>query len=177
MCFEFAHAKQVCHPTCCLYKLTFFDCLPACVCIVQFVQFGFIQEDLQIPFLCICGLGWTFILSVMAGSTKKYSYCVTGMEDECVLPDELFPVEEMAHEIEEVVHDLDEVVHEIEHEFQEIRKEIEHDIEVVVHDINVALHIEEEEEEETENGTTPQEMNGKSSVENEAKEEEEALMK
>ena len=144
--------------------------------LVQFIQFGFIQEDLQIPFLCICGLGWTFILSVMAGSTKKYSYCVTGMEDECVLPDELFPVEEMAHEIEEVVHELDEAVHEMEHEFEEKRKEIVHDIEVVVHDINVALHL--EEEEETENGTTQQELNGKSSVENEAKEEqEEALMK
>jgi hypothetical protein len=142
---------------------------------VQFIQFGFIQEDLQIPFLCMCGLGWTSILSIMAGSTKKYSYCVTGMEDECVLPDELFPVEEMAHEIEEVVHELDEAVHVIEHEFQEIGKEIKHEIEVVVHDINVALHL--EEEEETENGTSQQEVNGKSSVEIEAKEEEEALTK
>jgi len=40
---------------------------------VQFVQFGFIQEDLQIPFLSACGLAWTFILSVSAGSTKNYS--------------------------------------------------------------------------------------------------------
>jgi protein Mpv17 len=40
---------------------------------VQFVQFGFVQEDLQIPFLSVCGLGWTFILSVAAGSAKKYS--------------------------------------------------------------------------------------------------------
>lgn len=123
----------------------------------------------------MCGLGWTSILSIMAGSTKKYSYCVTGMEDECVLPDELFPVEEMAHEIEEVVHELDEAVHVLEHEFQEIGKEIKHEIEVVVHDINVALHL--EEEEETENGTSQQEVNGKSSVEIEAKEEEEALTK
>lgn len=38
---------------------------------VQFVQFGYIQEDLQIPFLSICGLGWTFILSVAAGSANK----------------------------------------------------------------------------------------------------------
>lgn len=42
------------------------------MCIVQFVQFAFIQEDLQIPFLSICGLAWTFILSANAGSTKSY---------------------------------------------------------------------------------------------------------
>mmetsp|Transcript_25701 Transcript_25701/g.36257 ORF Transcript_25701/g.36257 Transcript_25701/m.36257 type:complete len:320 (-) Transcript_25701:41-1000(-) len=64
---------------------------------VQFVQFSFVEEDLQVPFLCICGLAWTVILSVMAGSTKGYSdddkpYCVIGIEDECELPDELFPV-------------------------------------------------------------------------------------
>eukprot|EP00980_Cylindrotheca_fusiformis_P021314 scaffold8211_cov117-Cylindrotheca_fusiformis.AAC.10 len=40
---------------------------------VQFVQFGYIQEDLQIPFLSICGLAWTFILSVAAGSAKSYT--------------------------------------------------------------------------------------------------------
>jgi hypothetical protein len=40
---------------------------------VQFVQFGFIQEDLQIPFLSVAGLGWTFILSVAAGSAKTYA--------------------------------------------------------------------------------------------------------
>lgn len=39
---------------------------------VQFIQFGFIQEELQIPFLSVCGLAWTFILSVNAGSTKSY---------------------------------------------------------------------------------------------------------
>jgi protein Mpv17 len=40
---------------------------------VQFVQFGYIPEDLQIPFLSICGLGWTFILSAAAGSAKNYT--------------------------------------------------------------------------------------------------------
>eukprot|EP00542_Grammatophora_oceanica_P010312 CAMPEP_0194029064 /NCGR_PEP_ID=MMETSP0009_2-20130614/2917_1 /TAXON_ID=210454 /ORGANISM="Grammatophora oceanica, Strain CCMP 410" /LENGTH=316 /DNA_ID=CAMNT_0038668651 /DNA_START=55 /DNA_END=1005 /DNA_ORIENTATION=- len=40
---------------------------------VQFVQFEFIPTDLQIPFLSVCGLCWTFILSVMAGSAKGYS--------------------------------------------------------------------------------------------------------
>mmetsp|Transcript_1203 Transcript_1203/g.1693 ORF Transcript_1203/g.1693 Transcript_1203/m.1693 type:complete len:319 (-) Transcript_1203:203-1159(-) len=40
---------------------------------VQFIQFGFIEEGLQIPFLSVCGLAWTFILSVMAGSAKSFS--------------------------------------------------------------------------------------------------------
>mmetsp|Transcript_23506 Transcript_23506/g.66516 ORF Transcript_23506/g.66516 Transcript_23506/m.66516 type:complete len:260 (-) Transcript_23506:157-936(-) len=40
---------------------------------VQFVQFGYIQEDLQIPFLSVCGLAWTFIISLAAGSAKSYS--------------------------------------------------------------------------------------------------------
>lgn len=39
---------------------------------VQFVQFSWIPEDLQIPFLSVCGLCWTMILSVMAGSAKSY---------------------------------------------------------------------------------------------------------
>jgi hypothetical protein len=40
---------------------------------VQFIQFGYIQEDLQIPFLSCAGLVWTFILSVYAGSAKSHS--------------------------------------------------------------------------------------------------------
>jgi len=40
---------------------------------VQFVQFGFVPTDLQIPFLSCAGLAWTFILSVAAGSAKSYS--------------------------------------------------------------------------------------------------------
>lgn len=40
---------------------------------VQFVQFGYIQEDLQIPFLSVCGLAWTFILSQAAGNAKTYT--------------------------------------------------------------------------------------------------------
>eukprot|EP00554_Chaetoceros_debilis_P004051 CAMPEP_0194087102 /NCGR_PEP_ID=MMETSP0149-20130528/23840_1 /TAXON_ID=122233 /ORGANISM="Chaetoceros debilis, Strain MM31A-1" /LENGTH=277 /DNA_ID=CAMNT_0038770371 /DNA_START=111 /DNA_END=944 /DNA_ORIENTATION=- len=38
---------------------------------VQFIQFGFIDESLQIPFLSICGLAWTFIISVFAGNAKQ----------------------------------------------------------------------------------------------------------
>ena len=68
---------------------------------VQYVQFCYIPTDLQIPFLSCAGLAWTFILSVLAGSAKKYSteepdhetYCVIGTENDCVIPeDELFPV-------------------------------------------------------------------------------------
>ncbi|KAL3907495.1 MAG: hypothetical protein SGARI_003511 [Bacillariaceae sp.] len=40
---------------------------------VQFIQFGYIQEDLQIPFLSVCGLAWTFILSTAAGNAKTYT--------------------------------------------------------------------------------------------------------
>lgn len=39
---------------------------------VQFVQFGFIDENLQIPFLSVAGLCWTFILSLAAGSASSY---------------------------------------------------------------------------------------------------------
>jgi hypothetical protein len=69
---------------------------------IQYSQFAFVPMDLQIPFLCVAGLIWTYILSALAGSTKKYSnetpesdevYCVSMTEDECVLPDdELLPV-------------------------------------------------------------------------------------
>jgi hypothetical protein len=71
---------------------------------VQFLQFGFVEENLQIPFLTVCGLIWTIILSVMAGAAQKNtqvteesreaanSYCVTGSEPDCEIdPDNLFP--------------------------------------------------------------------------------------
>ena len=59
---------------------------------VQYVQFCYIPTELQIPFLSCAGLAWTFILSIIAGSAKKYSsdepehdtYCVIGTESECV---------------------------------------------------------------------------------------------
>ena len=38
---------------------------------VQFVQFNYIDTDLQIPFLSCAGLAWTFILSAIAGSAKR----------------------------------------------------------------------------------------------------------
>lgn len=39
---------------------------------IQYFQFGYVDEPLQIPFLCLVGLAWTFILSVSAGSVKNF---------------------------------------------------------------------------------------------------------
>lgn len=54
---------------------------------VQYFQFGYVDEPLQIPFLCVVGLAWTFILSVAAGSVKTYDAEV-GVEDLNVLIEE-----------------------------------------------------------------------------------------
>ena len=35
---------------------------------IQFLAFGFVQKHLQIPVLILCGLAWTVILSLSAGS-------------------------------------------------------------------------------------------------------------
>eukprot|EP00558_Chaetoceros_sp_UNC1202_P005975 CAMPEP_0197257984 /NCGR_PEP_ID=MMETSP1429-20130617/80583_1 /TAXON_ID=49237 /ORGANISM="Chaetoceros sp., Strain UNC1202" /LENGTH=147 /DNA_ID=CAMNT_0042721971 /DNA_START=6 /DNA_END=449 /DNA_ORIENTATION=- len=40
---------------------------------VQFIQFGYIDESLQIPFLSVAGLAWTFIISLFAGNAKQTS--------------------------------------------------------------------------------------------------------
>ena len=40
---------------------------------VQFVQFGFVDEQLQIPFLSLCGLVSTVIISLYAGAAKSYT--------------------------------------------------------------------------------------------------------
>lgn len=37
---------------------------------VQFIQFAFVDESLQIPFLSLCGLCWTFIISTFAGNAN-----------------------------------------------------------------------------------------------------------
>lgn len=39
---------------------------------VQYFQFGYVDEPMQIPFLCVAGLAWTFILSIFAGSVQSY---------------------------------------------------------------------------------------------------------
>jgi protein Mpv17 len=82
---------------------------------IQFAVFGFCEEPLQIPILIVCGLVWTFILSLVAGSVQTQkteipehvvvatngeaiiveevydAYCVTGMEPHCLIdPDDLF---------------------------------------------------------------------------------------
>jgi len=38
---------------------------------IQFIQFGYIDENLQIPFLSAAGLIWTFIISLFAGNAKQ----------------------------------------------------------------------------------------------------------
>lgn len=128
---------------------------------VQFIQFSLIPEDLQIPFVCVCGLAWTFVLSVMAGaaSTKAAAaqddettaqeqpqevYCVLGTEDECfITEDHLLPdnitlqdfSEELSHEMEEVAqfisHEAEEVAEFISHEAEEVAQFISHEAEEV----------------------------------------------
>lgn len=49
---------------------------------VQFVQFAFVPQDLQIPFLSACGLAWTFILSVSAGAAVVQDEEITNLIDE-----------------------------------------------------------------------------------------------
>lgn len=39
---------------------------------VQYYQFSYVDEPLQIPFLCLVGLVWTLILSASAGSVEKF---------------------------------------------------------------------------------------------------------
>jgi len=54
---------------------------------VQYVQFAYIQEDLQIPFLSVAGLAWTFIISLYAGSAKSYSPpAAAAQQQEVVVP-------------------------------------------------------------------------------------------
>jgi hypothetical protein len=40
---------------------------------IQFIQFRFVEENLQIPFVCVAGLIWTIILSTVAGNTQQTS--------------------------------------------------------------------------------------------------------
>jgi hypothetical protein len=40
---------------------------------VQYIQFAFVEEQLQIPFLSVCGLCWTMILSLFAGAARDYN--------------------------------------------------------------------------------------------------------
>ena len=39
---------------------------------VQYYQFSYVDEPLQIPFLCLVGLIWTMILSASAGSVEEF---------------------------------------------------------------------------------------------------------
>lgn len=53
---------------------------------VQFIQFGFIEESLQIPFLSVCGLAWTFILSIMAGDANSKATEAESSSDVVTVP-------------------------------------------------------------------------------------------
>lgn len=48
---------------------------------VQYFQFGYVEESLQIPFLCVAGLAWTFILSSFAGSAVQATQIVNDDDD------------------------------------------------------------------------------------------------
>ena len=117
---------------------------------VQYIQFSFIPEDLQIPFVSVAGLFWTIILSVMAGSTtttqqsqdsteisieqdmvEEEVYCVTGMEDECVLPEDLFPQTSLQGVREELAHDIQEVKDVLSHEIEDMSSAITHELEEI----------------------------------------------
>jgi len=67
---------------------------------VQFIQFGYIEESLQIPFLAVCGLVWTFIISLFAGNAKK-SY--SDAEDDAALDNTNKITMEDIEEIENVI--------------------------------------------------------------------------
>ncbi len=56
---------------------------------VQYFQFGYVDEPLQIPFLCVAGLAWTFILSAAAGSAKKYEGETQPQEETLPTPERL----------------------------------------------------------------------------------------
>eukprot|EP00979_Chaetoceros_neogracilis_P012104 scaffold3111_cov263-Chaetoceros_neogracile.AAC.11 len=58
---------------------------------VQFIQFGYVDENLQIPFLSVAGLAWTFIISVFAGkatAAAKSSSLENAVEVEFEVEDE-----------------------------------------------------------------------------------------
>lgn len=48
---------------------------------VQYFQFGYVEESMQIPFLCVAGLAWTFILSSFAGSAVQ----TTTVQDDSIV--------------------------------------------------------------------------------------------
>lgn len=62
---------------------------------VQYFQFGYVDEPLQIPFLCVVGLAWTFILSISAGSVKSGE---AEKAEPYVLEEELGTMNAISHE-------------------------------------------------------------------------------
>mmetsp|Transcript_10470 Transcript_10470/g.13266 ORF Transcript_10470/g.13266 Transcript_10470/m.13266 type:complete len:330 (+) Transcript_10470:197-1186(+) len=79
---------------------------------VQFIQFGFIEESLQIPFLAVGGLAWTFIISLFAGNAQKSYSSSSKLEEEVEMElkeifDEVIDIEEAI--IEEIKYDVSEM--------------------------------------------------------------------
>lgn len=79
----------------------------------QFVQFRWVPTALQIPFVSVCGVMWTFILSILAGAataTKKTARPVQSVD--CVLPEDNNDREiSDQREFEFVTKEFDEVTH------------------------------------------------------------------
>jgi hypothetical protein len=66
---------------------------------VQFIQFCYIDESLQIPLLSVAGLGWTFIISLFAGNAKAVAATDGDDGDGDIYSDEgLQVVMDMEHE-------------------------------------------------------------------------------
>jgi hypothetical protein len=38
---------------------------------IQFVQFKYVPQKMQIPFVCLAGLVWTIVLSVLTGNSNQ----------------------------------------------------------------------------------------------------------
>mmetsp|Transcript_6215 Transcript_6215/g.9071 ORF Transcript_6215/g.9071 Transcript_6215/m.9071 type:complete len:332 (-) Transcript_6215:116-1111(-) len=76
---------------------------------VQYFQFGFVDEPLQIPFLCVAGLAWTCILSVAAGSVKNFNEDDSSSEGDLVVQMDYSKEEEDYSKEEEGAKVLEEV--------------------------------------------------------------------
>jgi hypothetical protein len=65
----------------------------------KLTQLNYLSTSLFPQFLSVCGLGWTFILSVYAGSAKKYSTPAAAEEEESNDPAEQMAM--VAHAVAE----------------------------------------------------------------------------
>ena len=82
---------------------------------VQFIQFCYIDESLQIPFLSVAGLGWTFIISLFAGNAKAVAATDSdsGDGDDTYSDEGLQVVMDMEHEHIITVNDVQNIERQI----------------------------------------------------------------